>query len=227
MPIVLAYGRVSSDRQADAGALERQEQTLLKESGADQVITDVGSGTNTNRPGYQRMLELIQSGQVSKIVVADQDRLNRQVSADLELWSLCEQHNTSIETIDGRPIEFRTPDGALLGTISSALNAHRSALYAQKIRRGLEAGRDQGLPVRSSVPFGLKLVRDDKGKPVAVDLDPEIQKVGADRLVPRGRSMATVRDSLLTARRCSHGSRASALALNPMLTAGSKAPEPR
>ena len=59
MPIVLAYGRVSSERQADAGALERQEQSLLKESGADEVITDVGSGTNTNRPGYQRMLELI------------------------------------------------------------------------------------------------------------------------------------------------------------------------
>ena len=91
MPIVLAYGRVSSERQADAGALERQEQSLLKESGADEVITDVGSGTNTNRPGYQRMLELIKAGQVSKIVVADQDRLNRQVAADLELWSLCEQ----------------------------------------------------------------------------------------------------------------------------------------
>ena len=120
MPIVLAYGRVSSERQADAGALERQEQSLLKESGADEVITDVGSGTNTNRPGYQRMLEMIKAGQVSKIVVADQDRLNRQVAADLELWSLCEQHGTTIETINGRPIEFRTPDGALLGTISSA-----------------------------------------------------------------------------------------------------------
>jgi DNA invertase Pin-like site-specific DNA recombinase len=182
MPIVLAYGRVSSDRQADAGALERQEQALLKESGADEVLTDVGSGTNTNRPGYQRMLELIKSGQVSKIVVADQDRLNRQVSADLELWGLCEAAGTSITTLDGRPIEFRTPDGALLSTINSALNAHRSALYGQKIRRGLEAGRAQGKPTRSSVPFGLSLQRDGRGRPSGVELDPKTAPLARQRI---------------------------------------------
>ena len=47
--IVVAYGRVSSQRQADQGALERQERQLLEGVTADEILMDVGSGKTTDR----------------------------------------------------------------------------------------------------------------------------------------------------------------------------------
>lgn len=178
----VAYGRVSTQQQADEGALRRQEQALLDACGADEVFLDVGSGTNTARPGYQKLLELISQGQVEQLLVADQDRLNRNLQADIELWGLCDSNGTRITNLTGREIEFRSPDGQLLSTIVSALNQHRSRAYGAKTRRGLEQARQQGLPARPRVPFGLRKVRDPKGKLIGIEPDPEASPLARQRI---------------------------------------------
>lgn len=178
----VAYGRVSTQQQADQGALERQEKTLLEAAGADQVILDIGSGKTTSRPGYQRLLELIANGQVEQVLVADQDRLNRNLQADLELWSLCDANQTRITDLNGREIEFRSPDGELLSTVVSALNQHRSKAYGAKTRRGLEQARKQGLPARPRVPFGFRKVRNEQGRLVSIEPDPETAPLARQRI---------------------------------------------
>ena len=160
MRLRVAYGRVSTKQQADQGALERQERALLEATGADELILDVGSGKTTARPGYQRLLQLITDGTVEQLLVADQDRLNRNLQADLELWQLCEVNGTSITDLSGRQIEFTSPDGQLLSTVVSALNQHRSRAYGLKTQRALEQARKQGYPARPRVPFGLRKLRD-------------------------------------------------------------------
>lgn len=182
MGLRVAYGRVSTQQQADEGALKRQEQALLESSGADEVLLDVGSGKTTARPQYQRLLELIAQGEVEQVLVAEQDRLNRNVSADLELWSLCDAHGTRITDLNGREIEFRTPDGELLSTVVSALNQHRSKAYGAKTKRGLEEARKQGLPARPRVPFGLRKIRDEKGRFVGIEPDPDTAPLARQRL---------------------------------------------
>lgn len=182
MGLRVAYGRVSTQQQADDGALKRQEQALLEASGADEVLLDVGSGKTTARPQYQRLLELIGQGEVEQVLVAEQDRLNRNVSADLELWSLCDAHGTRITDLNGREIEFRTPDGQLLSTMVSALNQHRSRAYGAKTKRGLEEARKQGLPARPRVPFGLRKIRDERGRFVGIEPDPETAPLARQRL---------------------------------------------
>ena len=178
----VAYGRVSTQQQADQGALESQERALLEAAGADMVILDVGSGKTTSRPGYQRLLELISSGEVEQVFVADQDRLNRNLQADLELWSLCDANGTRITDLNGREIEFRSPDGELLSTVVSALNQHRSRAYGAKTRRGLDQARKQGLPARPRVPFGFRKVRNEQGRFVAIEPDPETVKLARERI---------------------------------------------
>ena len=140
---VNAYGRVSSQRQADQGALERQERQLLEGVTADEILMDVGSGKTTARPAYKRLLELIGNGQVSRVLIKEQDRLNRNLKADLELWDLCQANGTKITDLHGREIEFRTPDGELLSTMVSAMNQHRSKAYGLKIRNGLQQQQGQ------------------------------------------------------------------------------------
>lgn len=179
----IAYGRVSSQQQANVGALERQERALLDSTNADEVILDVGTGTSTARPGYQRVLELIGAGEVDRLLCADQDRLNRSVQADLELLQLCRDNGTRIFDLNGREMEFRTPDGELLVTVIGALNQHRSAHYGAKVRRSLQTAREMGKPVSPRAPFGLRKVRDPKtGRVVSYEVDPETAPLAMQRI---------------------------------------------
>ena len=181
---VIAYGRVSTQRQADQGALERQERQLLEGVTADEILMDVGSGKTTARPAYQRLLDLIGSGQVDRVLIKEQDRLNRNLKADLELWELCQANGTKITDLHGREIEFRTPDGELLSTMVSAMNQHRSKAYGLKIRNGLQQARKDRKPARptSTFPFGYRPVRDAKGKIEGVELDPDKAKLARERV---------------------------------------------
>ena len=123
---VIAYGRISSQRQADQGALERHERQLLEGVTSDEILMDVCSGKTTARPTYQRPLELIGNCQVDRVLIKEQDRLNRNLKADLELWELCKLRDTKITDLHGREIEFRTSDGELLSTMVSSMSQHRS-----------------------------------------------------------------------------------------------------
>lgn len=184
MGLVVAYGRVSTNKQADAGALERQERQLLEGVTADEILMDVGSGKTTARPGYQRLMELVATGTVDRVLIKEQDRLNRNLKADLEFWELCTSNGTTIADLHGREIEFRTPDGELLSTMVSALNQHRSRAYAVKIQNGLKQARKDGKPARpaKTFPYGYRPLRDDAGKVVGVEPHPEQWKKARQRV---------------------------------------------
>jgi predicted site-specific integrase-resolvase len=69
------YARVSSDGQKDD--LTRQIEYLKQQKPNFVIIKDIGSGVNFNRPGFKRLLELVNSGKVSEIAIAHKDRLCR------------------------------------------------------------------------------------------------------------------------------------------------------
>jgi len=76
--IVVIYARVSSQKQKDAGDLQRQID-MLKEKCPDhqKVIVDVASGLNFKRKGLTSLLDLVESNRVEKVVVSYKDRLAR------------------------------------------------------------------------------------------------------------------------------------------------------
>ena len=86
------YCRVSSNKQLQD--LERQK-TLLSSTYPDsEIITDIGSGLNYNKPGLSRLVELVCREQISRIVVTFKDRLLR---FGYELFSkMCKEHNVQI-----------------------------------------------------------------------------------------------------------------------------------
>ena len=74
--IKLAYARVSSEQQRPD--LVRQVQDLQLFCGPDtQVLSDVGSGLDYNRPHFRAILERVQQGVVESVTVAHRDRLSR------------------------------------------------------------------------------------------------------------------------------------------------------
>ena len=76
---VVAYARVSShDQKAD---LIRQEERLKKICTENkynfELISDLGSGINYNKKGLNKLIKMICSRQVSKLILTHKDRLLR------------------------------------------------------------------------------------------------------------------------------------------------------
>ena len=97
---VVLYARVSSKKQQDD--LERQISNL-KEYAKDKyekydVISDIGSGINYEKPGLKRLIEMINKKQVDIIVVLYKDRLLRFGFELVEYFA--KLNNVKIEVID-------------------------------------------------------------------------------------------------------------------------------
>lgn len=97
---VVAYCRVSTKSQKDD--LEKQVENVKSYMYAKgysfEVITDIGSGINYKNKGLQELISLIDSNQVTKIVILYKDRLVRFGFELIQL--LCELHDVEIEIID-------------------------------------------------------------------------------------------------------------------------------
>jgi predicted site-specific integrase-resolvase len=76
---VIGYARVSSEKQSDD--LERQvnniKEYLNDKYESFDIITDIGSGINYNKPGLLKLIEKINKKEVDLIVVLYKDRLLR------------------------------------------------------------------------------------------------------------------------------------------------------
>jgi DNA invertase Pin-like site-specific DNA recombinase len=119
----IGYVRASTDRQADKGvSLEAQEakiRAMATVQGVDlvDVIVDGGeSAKSLNRPGLQKLLGLVNKGEVQAIIIAKLDRLTRSMKDLCGLLELPGRHG------------FDSPRAGSLLRIHASSTARRSAL---------------------------------------------------------------------------------------------------
>ena len=97
---VIGYARVSSKKQLDD--LERQvdniKEYLSNKYETFDIITDVGSGINYNKPGLLKLIEKINKKEVDLIVVLYKDRLLRFGFELIEYFA--KLNNVKVEIID-------------------------------------------------------------------------------------------------------------------------------
>ena len=92
---VIGYARVSShDQKAD---LVRQSQRLM-DVGCDEVLSDLGSGLNCKKPRLKKLLSMIVSGQISRLILTHKDRLLR-FGHEL-VFHLCALFSVEVEVIE-------------------------------------------------------------------------------------------------------------------------------
>ena len=88
--LTVAYARVSSHDQREN--LKRQELVLesyCAKQGYDfELISDLGSGMNYKKKGLVKVIKLLCSGQIDRLVIAHKDRLLR-FGSEL-IFTLCE-----------------------------------------------------------------------------------------------------------------------------------------
>lgn len=139
----IGYARVSShDQKSD---LQSQIQRL-KDSGCNEVISDLGSGLNCKKSGLKKLLEATWSGTVCSLTLTHADRLLRIGKELVFYW--CKQFNVSIQILDDPEGEaFETELVKDVITLMTVFSARLYGKRSWKNRRALEQAQSNSVPI--------------------------------------------------------------------------------
>src|SRR5215208_6171924 len=114
----ILYARVSTDEQAKSGYSLAQQLEALREYAAREgyevleEIEDPGqSGASLERPGMDRVRDLVAAGDVSVVLAQDRDRFSREPAYHYLLRREFEEHGTRIRALNARG--DNSPEGEL------------------------------------------------------------------------------------------------------------------
>src|SRR2546428_10142616 len=125
--LTIVYARVSGvaqkpDLANQVNALEAYcKQHSLK---VDEWMSDIGSGLNYKRKQFNRLMEMVELGQVKRIVIAHRDRLVRFGYDYFEAF--CERHHTDLVVIAG---ETLSPEQELVQDLVAILTVFSARLH--------------------------------------------------------------------------------------------------
>ena len=135
------YARVSSDEQARTGySLAQQVDALRTYAAAEgyevlEEVSDPGqSGASLERPGMDRVRDLVAAGGVSVVLAQDRDRFAREPAYHYLLRREFEEHGTKTRALNDRGDE--SPEGELTDGILDQLAKFERAKTAERTRRG-------------------------------------------------------------------------------------------
>ena len=121
--VPVLYARVSTHGQKKD--LDRQIMRLKQAYPDAELFSDIKSGLKFDRPEFLKMLEAVQQGRVSKVVVVYEDRLAR-FGVDL-LRKIFKSYGTELEVLDS--ILTGTPEEELVKDLISIITSFSARLY--------------------------------------------------------------------------------------------------
>lgn len=161
----IAYLRVSTDKQADAGvSLDAQQDkarayAALYDLELVEVIVDAGESAKTlDRPGLQRALALLKNGKADALLVAKLDRLTRSV---VDLGKLIETYfapgKAALLSVSEQ-IDTRSAAGRLVLNILASVSQWERETIAERTRDAMRHKQANGEYIGGPAPYGYQLV---------------------------------------------------------------------
>ncbi len=135
-PRCAVYARVSSEKQAEAGNLDRQRERLLaaaKERGYKvvTVVAERASGLNEKRRGLRKLLRLAAAGEIDVVLVEFKDRLARFGFA--YITEALSAYGVQVEVLDGPVATDATQE--LVQDMLAIVTCFAAKLYGQRAQR--------------------------------------------------------------------------------------------
>ena len=128
----ILYARVSTKNQKDD--LNRQidnlKQYAYSKGYSFEIITDIGSGINYKKEGLLKMINLVECGEVDRIIVLYKDRLIR-FGYDL-IEYICKLNDTKIEIVDNSTI---SKEQELTEDLIQTITVFANRLYGAKSKK--------------------------------------------------------------------------------------------
>jgi site-specific DNA recombinase len=159
---VVLYARVSTDEQARSGhSLAQQIEALRAHATREgyevlEEVSDPGqSGASLERPGMDRVRDLVAEGGVSVVLAQDRDRFAREPAYHYLLRREFEEHGTKIRALNDRGDD--SPEGELTDGILDQLGKYERAKTAERTRRGkLQKAREGKVLAGHAPPYGFR-----------------------------------------------------------------------
>jgi len=163
--MIIGYCRVSSDKQADVGmSLEVQESQIRKyaelyEIELMDIVVDGGeSAKNLRRPGMERIIDLMDSGLCSGVLVVKLDRLTRSVK---DLCHLLERYFSKDKVLISvqEKIDTNSAMGRMVINVVMSISQWEREATSERTRAVLQHKKAKGERV-GNIAFGYKLAPD-------------------------------------------------------------------
>src|SRR5215208_1864226 len=159
----ILYARVSTDEQARSGySLAQQLEALRAYAAAEgyevlEEIEDPGqSGASLERPGMDRVRDLVAGGGVSVVLAQDRDRFAREPAYLFYLREEFSEHGTELRALNDRGDQ--SPEGQLTDGILDQIARFERLKIAERSRRGkLRKVREGKLLAPPTTRYGFKL----------------------------------------------------------------------
>lgn len=189
----VAYLRVSTDKQADRGlSLDAQREKVeayakLYDLELVEIISDPGASAKTlDRPGLNRALSVLGSGDADALLVAKLDRLTRSVR---DLGHLVERYFNAYALLSvSEQIDTRSAAGRLVLNVLASVSQWEREAIGERTSMAMQYKASQGEYTGGGAPYGY---RNWKGR-LVVDPDEQQAVVLATELRKRGLSFRAI-----------------------------------
>lgn len=132
----IGYARVSTRDQS----LDAQRDALTR-AGCERIIEETASGGAPQRPGLERVEDMLRAGDV--LVVWRLDRLGRSLRHLIALLTTLEERGIGFQSLT-EALDTTTPGGKLVFHLFGALAEFERNLIRERTRAGLAAARARG-----------------------------------------------------------------------------------
>lgn len=155
---VIGYARVSTDRQDNsAGAQNTRIRGYAAAHGLELVgietDLDAFSG-DLNRPGIQRILQLVRAKNIDGVVISKLDRLTRSTRDVIDLVELFEKKGVALISI-AENLDTKSPIGQFFVQMIAALAELERKIIGTRTREGLQNLKSLGFPA-GPAPYGFE-----------------------------------------------------------------------
>ena len=154
-PRAAIYARISLDKSGEGAGVERQLADLRKLAKAEGwlvveeiVDNDVSAYSTAKRPGYSRLLDLVESDALDIVAAWHSSRLWRKTLERAEALDLLAGHRVDVKCVSGPSFDLSTATGrsvaVMLGEIDTMESAIKSERVAAATAQRVAAGRSSG-----------------------------------------------------------------------------------
>ena len=161
--MIYGYARVSTKGQAkDGNSLEAQEK-LLKENGATMIYSDSFTGTKTNRPNFNKLMEALKEGDT--LIVTKLDRFARSFTQGSELVTKLIDKGIKVNILN-IGIMDNTPSSKLIRNIFFSFAEFERDMIIERTQEGKtiakEKAKEEGRVFKEGRPRGFDPARIDE-----------------------------------------------------------------
>jgi len=173
------YARYSSTGQNDQSIDTQIDICKAYASSRDLIVVDTYidrglTGTNTNRPGFQRMIEDSYLKRFDFVIVYKLDRFARDEYDDIRFERLLNANGVKrLSATESIPDDYFS--AALIKAVTRLNNEQYSRILSERVNAGLDKNVQRGLMVGGSITYGYKMINkkyliDDATAPFVVKI---------------------------------------------------------